>query len=231
VSEIVWLSGALRQVLEGPRRSDLGVMLTPDSTGGPQLLAAFEKGCPVAMDNGVYGGKFQSVKWQAYLTAVPAEHRGRCLFAVVPDVLHREQLEDGTVRVFGDAVATRALFDTYEPIVRGLGYRVAFVSQDGCTNALVPWDRIHVLFIGGSNDWKYCAASVELIREAQRRGVAVHVGRAQPSWAKVQQLKRLGVQSFDGTYLRFRPFAMPEVLRNLGAMNSQPMLLAQRVAV
>ena len=71
-------------------------------------------------------------------------------------------------------------------------------------------------------EWKCSDAAVELIREAQRRGMWVHVGRVNGG-ARFAWCEALGVDSCDGTYLKFgRPGEnLPKLLSWL---SSEPQL-------
>lgn len=87
---------------------------------------------------------------------------------------------------------------------RELGYPAAFVTQDGCTDALVPWGEIDALFVGGSDRWKLSEASWALVAEANRRGLWTHVGRVN-SFARLKACASAGARSADGTFLAFGP--------------------------
>ncbi len=114
-----------------------------------------------------------------------------CLFAVVPDVV-------------GDAEATLALFRKHAPTVREIGYRVAFVAQDGIERIEIPWDDSDVIFIGGSTAFKLAETTYQLIREAKRRKKWVHIGRVN-SLERNLAFLAAGADSADGTVLRFDP--------------------------
>jgi hypothetical protein len=223
---LIWLSGQLGVVLDADKRNDLGVMCQPGSTSvDGQLRRVRQSGIWWAVDNAVFGGKFDPLRWEAWLRAGPRAARLTCLFAVAPDVLHHERGPDGKiVRVWGDPEATYALSPQYFPLLRSLAYRVAFVSQDGATAELVPWDDIDCLFIGGSNAWKFSDASLALVREAQERGLWVHAGRVQAS-RRLKTAHAVGIDSADGTSLAFEPGRIHRAIRNIEATNAQPPLL------
>lgn len=219
---MIWLSGHLGAVIAMPeQRFDLGLMCQPGSTAiGGQLVKIRQSGAWWAVDNAIFGGQFDPARWERWLRAVPVATRLTCLFAVTPDVLHR----DAEGRVYGDPVATRVRFDEYEPLLRSLRYRVAFVSQDGATPELVPWDDIDCLFVGGSDAWKLCDQSVGLIREAQERGLWTHMGRCQARetvGGRIAAAHALGMDSGDGTVLAHDPSRLGRVTRGLDALNAQ----------
>lgn len=219
---MIWLSGGLGRVLGAAgQRFDLGLMCQPGSTAiGGQLVEIRRSGAWWAADNGVFGGAFDPVRWERWLRSVPIATRLTCLFAVAPDVLLRRA--DGSVH--GDPVATSARFAEYEPLLRSLRYRVAYVSQDGCTSSLVPWSDIDCLFVGGSDAWKLSDGSVALIREAQARGLWTHMGRCQARESiggRIAAAHALGMDSGDGTVLARDPGRLGRVTRGLDALNAQ----------
>jgi hypothetical protein len=87
-----------------------------------------------------------------------------CLFVVAPDVV-------------GDATDTGRLFDRWEPMIRALGFPVAYVAQDGLTPESIPWARMDALFIGGSTEFKMSAFALSILGYAAARGKWRHVGR------------------------------------------------------
>lgn len=100
-------------------------------------------------------------------------------------------------------------------------YVVAFVTQDGCRSDLVPWGAFDWLFVGGSDAWKLSEASWQLVREAKLRGLGVHVGRVN-SWRRLKACAVSGVDSADGTYLKFGPDVnWPKLIGWLDDVNGQ----------
>lgn len=142
-----------------------------------------------AADNGCFGDKpFDAHRWLAWLDRQP---RYGCLFAVVPDVV-------------GDHEATVERWHVWAGRVRDIGYRPAFVLQDGCTPSAIPADT-DCVFVGGSTEWKLSPTSVACMRAAKARGCWVHVGRVN-SLRRLRWCAHLGiVDSVDGTYLAFGP--------------------------
>jgi hypothetical protein len=216
--------------LDADRRWDLGLMCQPSSTAiDGQLLKVRQTGLYWAVDCEEFSGKFNATRWEAWLRAVPRATRLTCLFVVAPDVLHRERNPDGSWRVWGDPEATYKLSPQYFPLLRQLAYRVAFVSQDGCTDELVPWDDIDCLAVGGSDAWKLSDPSVALIREAQERGLWTHMLRCQARetiGGRIGAAHALGMDSGDGTVLARDPSRLGRVTRGLEALNAQMSLEA-----
>lgn len=155
-------------------------------------------------DNGCFSEAFDEAEWWGWLVA-NAGSASSCAFATAPDVV-------------GDAAATLERSRPWLARIRELGYKAAFVAQDGLELDEVPWGEFDVLFIGGSDDYKIggsgnirldgtargpvpCEA---IIREAQRRGVWVHVGRVNTR-CRFRFFDALGVDSADGTCLTIAP--------------------------
>ena len=145
-----------------------------------------------AADNGRFSAPhtYSDEKYLAWLKK-KLPHVDRCLFATAPDVV-------------GDAVATLAMSAPMLPRIRAAGYPVALVGQDGLTSAMVPWDEIDALFIGGTTEWKLSEDAYMLAQEAKRRGKWTHMGRVN-SWQRFRAAAAAGYDSADGTYLRFDP--------------------------
>jgi len=177
----------------------LGALLTPN------VGNILEPGIPWALDNGCFNTRWDEAKWMRILERHSSTPK--CLFAVVPDVVC-------------DSTATDERWRKYAPIVAGLGYRTAYVTQNGCT--AIPTDA-DVVFTGGNDTWK-------LSDEAQQFATGfdgwTHMGR-------VNTLRRLrfaaahGYDSVDGTFLAFGPdINLPRLLRYLRHANQQPTITA-----
>lgn len=166
-----------------PNDTDYGIMFSANhSIGGQQ--EAIKSGVKWMMDNNNFTGDFTPVKWFDWL-AKYRRFSGNCLGIPVPDKV-------------GDCLETLRLFGSYHQIIRDNGYPVAFVSQDGLTPMLTPWDYFDTLFIGGSDDHKLGSEAALLIAEAKGRGKWVHVGRVN-SESRIRQFWM--VDSCDGSGL------------------------------
>lgn len=150
-------------------------------------------------DNGCFGKGFDEDKWWRWLEA-SAVYADTCVFATAPDVV-------------GDAAATIERSRHWLPRIRALGYRAAFVAQDGLEKLPVPWDEFDVLFIGGTTEWKLGAGARRLASEAKARGKHVHMGRVN-SYRRLRYAEAIGCDSVDGTYLTFGPEVNLGRLRN-----------------
>jgi|TARA_Y100000296_G_C5135652_1_gene238027 hypothetical protein len=132
---------------------------------------------PYALDNGCYKGlepeKYLYMLGQAeFCTRQP-------LWVTVPDVL-------------GDKDTTLELWHKWHKIVRGFGFKLAFVCQDGATESDVP-DGVECCFIGGTDEWK--------LSEAHRfKGVTplLHIGRVNTA-KRLRWAENIGADSIDGT--------------------------------
>ena len=163
-----------------------------------------------ACDNGCFS---QPDKYsdEGFLDWLDDLDRSGCLFATAPDVL-----------ADGDATLARAT--PMLPAIRNLGFRAAYVGQDGQRADRVPWDDLDALFIGGTTEWKLSGIAADLIHEAKRRGKWVHMGRVN-SWTRIYPASVLGVDSVDGTHLTFRPDRYtPKVIDWLDRIEKEPSL-------
>jgi hypothetical protein len=170
--------------LSGVIRPDMPAMITPRMGQKPP------PGQVWAADNGRFNSRheYSDAKYLAWLTRMPVES---CLFATAPDVV-------------GNAQATLRLSLPMMPRIRKLGYKVAFVAQDGMEKLHVPWDMFDCLFIGGTTEWKLSEHAYQLVAEANRRGKWTHMGRVN-SWRRFRAAAAAGYDSADGTVLRFDP--------------------------
>ncbi|WP_089802118.1 hypothetical protein [Cellulomonas sp. KH9] len=183
------------------------------NSGLINMIATPKQGNPIppgaawCADNGCFGKGYPGDDaWFAWLQAFTPEQRGRCLFAVAPDVV-------------GDAVATLARSAPWLARIRSLGYPAAFVAQNGLENLAVPWDDFDVLFIGGDTAWKLGRHARALIAEAKSRGKWVHMGRVN-SERRLRYASAVGCDSADGTYIAFGPDQnLPNVLAWLRGVN------------
>lgn len=145
---------------------------------------------PWAADNACFNNNWVESKWLAWLER-HAPGADRCLFAVCPDVV-------------GDHAATLALWPTYAPQMHDMGYRVAFVAQDGCGPQDGPWDECDAVFIGGTTEYKLGDTAHAVGAEAVRRGKWLHMGRVN-SLRRMKIARSMGCHSVDGTTLVFGP--------------------------
>jgi hypothetical protein len=197
---VLYLSGHVNSALP----TEVGLMLTPRSGNilPPDRLWAADNGCFSAPE---------SFNPAEYLRFLESRDATRCLFATMPDVV-------------GDAVATLDRIGSWPDELRRIGYKPALVAQDGLESLPVPWDTFDALFIGGSTNWKLSHHAVDLMREANRRGKWVHVGRVN-SLRRMRWCQWAGADSADGTFAAFGPDVnIPRMAGWLRALQSQPLL-------
>jgi hypothetical protein len=157
-----------------------------------------------AADNGRFSAP-EKYTDAGYLAWLAARDPTCCLFAVAPDVL-------------ADHAATVELSLPLLPRIRALGYRAAFVAQDGWDEATAPWDALDVLFIGGTTAFKLGRGG-DAILAARKRGKPVHMGRVN-SYLRLRLAAAVGCASADGTFLKFGPDVNePKMLRWLNRLD------------
>jgi hypothetical protein len=186
---MIYLSGCLPSNPEMQttlHSNGIGLMLTPFSQRNA-------KNSPHkwvwAADNGCFAEKWDEKVWLSWLQS--HETPSEALFATVPDVVADHDL---TVARWGD----------YHATVSSLGYKPAFVLQDGAVMETIPWETMGCLFIGGSTDFKLSDTARMFCAEAKARRIWVHMGRVN-SFKRMVMAKQWGVDSVDGTYLAFGP--------------------------
>lgn len=124
----------------------IGMIDTPYQ-GGKWVRAAHAVDVEWCADNGAFTDRWDEGKWWRWLNAPQQlERLERCLFATAPDVV-------------GDWRATEARSRPWLERIRGLGYPVAYVAQNGMEHSTWDlWDEIDVLFIGGTWECRYHGA-------------------------------------------------------------------------
>jgi hypothetical protein len=162
-------------------------------------------------DNGCFNDKrFDEGKWWAWLVK-HAKDAAHCLFATAPDVV-------------GDHEATVKRSRPWLSKIRGLGYKAAFVAQDGATVDTVPWPEFDVLFIGGSTSFKLGAVARSLVAHAKKLAMWVHMGRVN-SLKRFRYADAIGCDSVDGTFLVFAPDKnLPKLLGWVDDLDARPAL-------
>jgi hypothetical protein len=197
---MIYLSGTIRPNLSHPM---LGFMKAPQTGYQVPLGIAW------AADNGRFSApeKYTDDGYLGWLARQPLEH---CLFAVAPDVL-------------ADHTATIALSMPLFSRLRALGYRAAFVAQDGWREHDTPWDEFDCLFLGGTTAFKLgCGAAA--VAAARARGKWTHMGRVN-SYRRLRLAAAIGCHSADGTFLKFGPDVnAPRMLRWLEWLAAAPLL-------
>jgi len=137
-----------------------------------------------AYDNDAFNTGFLFWRWARGLLA-REQFQSTCLFVVAPDIV-------------GDARATLASFDIFEPMLHRRNWPVALATQDGLKPSDVPWKRVDALFIGGTDAHKLGREAGALMAECIRRKKWLHIGRVN-SMARLYKFWR--ADSWDGTTL------------------------------
>ena len=193
-------------------RGMLGRLVTPQN--GNSLHNLVRDNVPWACDNAAFSNpcddKFRRMVWECWdlLRFNPPE------WISVPDVV-------------GDHLATRLNFDLWiadwEYEFGFIEWPLAFVLQNGCTEADVPWDLIDGVFVGGCTEWKL-RGSLDLVQAARDRGKWVHVGRV-CSRRRLQWAVDVGADSIDSSaFSRFPEARLVQALKWLQAIKQQPTL-------
>lgn len=186
---MIYLSGCLPSNLEIQKAlqdNGIGMMLTPFSQ---RSTKASPYQWSWAADNGCFAERWDENVWVSWLKSFgnPKD----ALFATVPDVV-------------ADHDKTVERWNHYYKTVADLGYKPAFVLQDGAEEATIPWETMGCLFIGGTTEFKLSNTAKEMCRKAKSLSIWVHMGRVN-SFKRMLLAKQWGVDSVDGTYLAFGP--------------------------
>jgi hypothetical protein len=182
---MIYLSPQLSANRAETLHGNWGVITAPSRWG----LSTIRDGTPWAADNGAFTGKFQPEWFYDWLLDMRT-YVATCLFVASPD------------RV-SDAAETMRLYAIHAPLIRSLGYPVAFVAQDGQQAYELP-DDYDALFVGGTTDWKLGPSADACIYAAKRTGRWVHVGRVNTQ-RRIRHFQRIGADSVDGTSVCFGP--------------------------
>ena len=150
---MIYLSGHVRPDFAHPA---VGVILTPREGTRPDLALAGRTWW--AADTGCFsqGKDLKIGRYVTWLEEKVAPRRDTCLFATAPDVLC-------------DHEATWRRSAPVLPLIRVLGYKAAFVAQNGIDARRLAWDAFDVLFLGGDTAWKLSQSARELVEEAKQR--------------------------------------------------------------
>ena len=204
---MLYLTGSIPQrpdMRTALKQAGVGVMAQPRSYN-PDAL----NGWTWAADNGCFNDNWDPDVWVDWLERM--RYTPGCLFAVVPDKV-------------GDAAVTRQMFTEWAAIVTDLGYRAAYVAQNGATPASIPWADIACVFIGGDTAWKLGHQAEAITRHAKQLGLWVHMGRVN-SRRRMAIAESWGVDSCDGTFLKFGPDTnTPRLARMIEHTNNNPSL-------
>tara|TARA_R110002020_G_scaffold469119_1_gene693874 strand:- start:899 stop:1525 length:627 start_codon:yes stop_codon:yes gene_type:complete len=167
-----------------------------------------------AMDNGCFSqpNKYSDAGFINHLTNIN-DHSA--LFAVAPDVL-------------GDNVGTKIRSIPMLRKIRELGYKAAYVIQDGEKVNTVCWDELDCIFVGGTTQYKLSQDAENIVKEAKNKDKWVHMGRVN-TWTRFKNAKYMGCDSADGNCIAFAPDINTKlVLSWLNNLEQQPFLGLQQ---
>lgn len=184
---MIYLSGCLpskpeisQQLIE----CGVGILLTPYSQRNLD-----SHNWKWAADNGCFAARWEHHAWLNWLQT--RANPQQALFAVVPDTVC-------------NPIDTTRKWELHHQTVAALGYKTAYVLQDGATNNHIPWEQLDCLFIGGSTQYKLSDEAKQHVKEAKRRNKWVHMGRVN-SQRRIELAHEWGCDSADGTFLAFGP--------------------------
>lgn len=187
----ILVSGATATVrrLADQYRDHLGVLMTPQN--GNRLCSL---PLPWAADNAAFSNPDDAKFSRLCVESWGLDRYHPPMWVAVPDVV-------------GDHAATLRLFtwwcDEWRSEYGCIPFPLAFVLQDGCHTAEVPWDEIAAVFVGGSTAFKL-RESEALVRAAKDCGKLVHVGRVN-TLRRLRFAYDLGADTVDGTAFSMFP--------------------------
>tara|TARA_R110000765_G_scaffold77819_3_gene152973 strand:+ start:271 stop:876 length:606 start_codon:yes stop_codon:yes gene_type:complete len=131
---------------------------------------------------GIDNGGFSGAKPKGFARIIKRqwEFRGNCVFAAVPDKIenHKETL---------------AMWEDYNHLADG--YKKAFVIQDGFDG----WpDNADAIFLGGSTKFKDSYEAEQIVKEALKNNMHVHIGRVN-TFYRFYHFHCMGAHTCDGS--------------------------------
>lgn len=125
--------------------------------------------------------------------------------------------------VVGNHKQTVIRWTEWHSKVRDIGYKPAFVLQDGATVDEVPWGEMDALFVGGTTGFKLSNEARIIVDRAKSNGKWVHMGRVN-SKKRIRIAHEWGCDSVDGTFLAFGPDVNTPKLIHMVQEGTRPML-------
>jgi hypothetical protein len=162
-----------------------------------------------AADNGCFASRWDEQTWFRWLQS--KSNPASALFATIPDVV-------------ADHQRTVKRWHQYADQVQQLGYKAAFVLQDGASLRTMPMQQMDALFIGGSTKYKLSEDAQRIVSVCKMENKWIHMGRVN-SQRRMQLAFDWGCDSVDGTYLAFAPDSNTPRLIKMMHEATQPNLL------
>lgn len=183
-----------------------GMLTSPRNRKNP--FEAITLGAKWAADNDCFVefNPRRILEWLALYK--PVAHT--CLWFNTPDVVQ-------------NASATLFNFWIWSDIIAAYGFKPAFTLQNGMEQHQIPWSYCAAVFIGGDDAFKYSEYVRDVVKEANRRGTHVHMGRVN-TVQRIIYSKAIGCDSFDGTNYTRYPFDVSDHLRLHQTQDYQLML-------
>lgn len=181
---------AAREIVD---RRYLGMMITPFVRGN--INFALEDNAAWCIDNGCYSNYNER---RLLNTLNRWKHVAeKCTFAVLPDVVANHE-------------ETLALYHHWYPIYKDMGYKTAFVVQNGATIDTIP--ETDAIFLGGDTEFKLSDELATIVVDQKNKGHWVHMGRVN-SIKRIKYAKSIGCDSTDGTGVsRFMKTLLPKFI-------------------
>jgi len=126
----------------------------------PLTRYAIEGVHPYGLDNGCFSGDLPTA-WEKLLEEA---REVRPVFVCLPDIV-------------GHAGLTLSLFEHFEARTNGLPRALVLQDGIGALADRIPWEKIHAVFVGGSDNFKIAPEAFAVCRCARMLGKWVHVGR------------------------------------------------------
>lgn len=195
---MIYLSGSYHTIAE-EYRAHFGYMLNVNNQISHESQAVRY---PWMLDNGAFSQEWNELRWRKRLRAL-SRYTSTCIAAIVPDVVF-------------DADATLDKWRKYHRLVAAMGYKTAFVTQNGLDIRDIPWDELDVLMIGGDHTHKMGSKPVR--EEARARGKWVHVARVN---SVGKMLTYEDVDSVDGNHFVHNRGAVQSFVRVMERINKR----------
>lgn len=194
------VSGATKTMQKYRGHPYLGAFLTPRTGNSLKTLKDFIW----ASDNAA----FNQFDEKAFIKMLNKIKGSQTKFVCCPDVV-------------GDGEKTLSLFFEWHQIIKGYDLPVALVLQNGMKKEKIPFDLVDAIFIGGDDEFKLGNEVREIVKEAKKKNIWVHMGRVNSN-KRIEYAFELGCDSIDGSgYSMFPDKRIPNALHFLCDLHSR----------